>query len=304
MKRFIYISNILVHILLILLSHHFATQYELIWTEFDRLGWQNYNGPDLDSPANTYYMIWVVCSLLYSLMAYILYKQAELPISQKIHRLWLGLNVLGLVGAALSYLSDGSISLEESKLITIGTSSIQLLLSLVLLNYPFLSKRLGLMLKSLFLLQAFAFFFSLALGQLCLHWDAVIEGRIVLEEASGGSIYTNEGMYKKGFDNDLPENTFNAFLILLSLSCLGVVSLAQKKSTVMTLYTYALIFLLLYSVFIYINDGSFDMQETFFWWLSQLVLLLFISSYLFIKTKAFASSGSNTNVLDDLSHLD
>lgn len=62
--KVLYCLHGLLYAYLLYLGFFYLELDEQLRGEFDRVGWQNYDGLDLDYPENTYYAIWIGCSII------------------------------------------------------------------------------------------------------------------------------------------------------------------------------------------------------------------------------------------------
>lgn len=301
MKQYLYLINAAIYALLLYLHGHFSAKADALEAAFQRLGWQAYNGPDLDSPDNLYYGLWIGCSLGSAILAIASIGGRSETEQKTLSQLWLYLSLFFACCSVMAWLTDGSFSLKESQFLVTGAAIVQVIVSLVLFSKKLWVERVDLVLKYLFLVQALVFLGALALGVFFWQWDVAILERISSVRAEGGTIYDDQGMYLEGFNHRLPENIYHAILMGISLLCLLVTALAKQANRFKNVYRTCLIVLLLYSAFVYANNGHMDMGETLPFWGGQIVYLTALSFYLFIKTedKLPDPTPSNPDILDD-----
>lgn len=304
MARFLYLIHGAAYGLLLYLHSYYAAQADFLWEAFQRLGWEAYDGPPLNSLNNSYYGRWTLCSMVSVGGAFLGMQSPTNDEERGLYSIWCYLSIFFTLCSFLAWLADGLVSFSEAQLPVIGAAATQITLSLILFSKTWWIERVNRVLKHLFLGQSVAFLGALCLGFYCWQWDQTILERIQTVEAIGGIIYNENGMYLEGFNHRTPENRYHAILTLISLIGLVITALAQLKGGLKTGYFGGLFLLLLYSVFIYFNNGSFDMQELLPFWTVQNGGLMVLSCWLFLKTEDNLPNPipSSSDVLDDGTH--
>lgn len=272
--------------------------YELLWAEFDEVGWELYDGVRLNYPANTYYLLWIVASL-FSIGLIILKRNSSKEFVSQIDSTLSGFALFFLFSYILLYFSDGSISVKESKWGWTFTAGLQILLSIFLLFDKSLLNIIDTQLKWLFLLNTFVYIGLFFLGKYFLEMDNAILMELALV---GWDVYD-------GMDRDEPENIYHIILIFSTVISLLITMWTKDKTVVLSTYKGLLTVFFLYAVFVYINDGNPNMKETFYWWGSLCVCSTIVSLILFIITKDKLPTRPeyekfyDNDILDDFSSL-
>ena len=297
MKRW-YILHSALHLLLYGLGFYFLQLDAELTAKFWEVGWQNYDGKDIDFPENTYYFAWMLACLWSLFLAQVQDKDTMLV------RAWKGISVLFFIGYLLCYFSDGGVSMKESLVGWHFTTAVQILFPILLYNYEHLSNNISFTQKQLFGLNALLYLALLGLGFYCLQWFYKIEALIQEIRANGGSIYDNNGMYSSpDYDNDIPCNTYHLILTFATLFSIFLTLLSQQKTRPLNTYKGFLCVFFLYSIFVYINDGNPDMEETLFWWPTLCLLSFGLSAFIYWSTPNQIPKTNENDILDDLSNL-
>jgi hypothetical protein len=215
---------------------------------------------------------------------------------------WVAASVFMLFAYLVFYFLDGDASLKETQFVWVLTGGLQIGISILLFFRPVELQNIDKKLKSLFGLSAVVYVALLVFGFYCLLWD----DEIVLKIAKvNGDIHDGNGMYRDGFDKDVPENSYHLSLIIANLLSLVIAFLAKKANKWLTVYKWLMGVFLLYSLFVYINDGNPDMRETKYWWISLGVLAILNSFILYTTTKKeLPQKRYDDNLLDDFSSLE
>lgn len=294
--KLLYILHAIFYAYLIHLGFYYLEVDAALWAEFDRVGWEQYSGPDLDSPENTYYSIWIFASLFTVFVAFIGKMANE---DSTIAPLVFLVATISLLGYGLLYAADGRFSIKETQVGWIFTGSVQILIGVGGLFNTFIAKMVNFGLKQLFFLNGIVYVFLFLLGRYFLDWDI----NILAEMDRLGDNY-------EGVHYDFPENTYHLILTGLTLVSLFLGAMLRDKDFVSSMYKWILIVFFLYSIFVFINDGNPDMAETQYWWMG-LTILTSVFSFLIARRlentlpkREEEETFYNDNILDDLSSLE
>lgn len=296
--KLLYFLYTLFYACLIYLGFYYLELDAALWAEFSRVGWESYDGLDLDYPENQYYLIWTIASLVTMIAAW-RRRRADEDVAIASWAFLGGL--ISLIGYGLLFYADGRISLKESQMGWLFTGTFQILIGLGGVFNNVLARMVKISLKQLFFLNGVLYAVALGLGFYFLNLD----NKILAEMDRLGETY-------QGIHYDFPENTYHFILAVLTVGSLFLGSMIKKVKKVVIvypMYKWLLVFFFLYSVFVFINDGNPDMGETQLWWL----LLTILTSIL-----SFVISGILENklperekeifhedaILDDLSSLE
>lgn len=294
--KLLYLLYALGYAYLIHLGFYYLEVDATLWAEFDRVGWEQYDGPDLDSPENTYYGIWIFASLFTIFVAFI---GKMVDKDSTIAPLVFLVATVSLLGYGLLYVADGRFSLKETQAGWIFTGSVQILIGIGSVFNTFVSRMVHFGLKQLFFFNAIVYVLLFLLGQYFLNLDT----SILAEMDRLGENYD-------GLHYDFPENTYHLILTVLTLVSLFLGGMLKDKDLLNSMYKWTLIIFFLYSIFVFINDGNPDMTETQYWWMG-LTILTSIFSFLIsrglenkLPKREEEEVFYNDNILDDLSSLE
>ena len=292
MAVFTYLVIAFLYAYMMYLGFYYLEVDSALVQNFLEVGWENYNGPDIDSPENSYYAIWVVVSLMTTLFIWWRYWMGRVMV--KLEKI-LGISSLLLLAVfIILYFGDGDASIKESKFFWVFAALFQIVLSIGICFYTSFSRSIDRVLKYLYGLNAVAYVAALALGYYFQQWDNAILADI---ESVGWENYN-------GIDKDVPENSYHLGLMLLNIASLLFSWWDNEKNRVRLAFKgFSLVFFL-YSAFVYINDGNPDMTETSVWWNILSMIMIALSAYLFYITKDKLPQQVNPNILDDLSGLE
>jgi hypothetical protein len=266
-----------------------------LWAEFSRVGWENYDGLDLDYPENTYYLIWVVASVFTAFITWGIKTTNE---DSVVAQFSFFVAILSMIGYSVLLMADGDVSMKESKMSWIFISSFQIMMGLGGLYSSFLTKIAENALKQLFFFNGVLYALALGFGFYFLSLD----NNILAEKARMGELY-------EGLNRHFPENTYHLILAILTVGSLFLASMIKKKELIYPIYTWLLLFFLFYNLIVLIGRGSLDMRETQFWWVC---FTLVTSIFSFLISKILENKLPekeeeifyNDNILDDLSSLE
>ncbi|BDS14219.1 hypothetical protein [Aureispira anguillae] len=293
--KVLYCLHGLLYAYLLYLGFFYLGLDEQLWGEFDRVGWQNYSGLDLDYPENTYYAIWSGCSVVSFFLALMASDSKS-----SIALLLKGFAAFFFISYVLLYWSDGRISLQEAKIGWVFSASLQIILSVVFCLDWLIVRVVDLRLKYIWAFNALGYLSLLLLGNYFLQMDNGI-----LEEIRS----VGWGNYE-GVDKDYPENTYHAILVVATIGSLLLIVWAEETNVILTTYKWLMIVFFLYGTFVYINDGNPDMRETRYWWRGLCLTASAVSALLYFITedklppKPEKDKFYGENILDDLSRLE
>lgn len=288
MKVFIYLVNAILYGGMMYLGFYYMELDKVLMENFFEAGWENYNGPDIDSPENSYFGIWAVVSLMTTLFIWWRYRAGRLMV--KLEKV-LGISSLLLLAVfIILYFQDGDASMKESKFFWVFASLLQIVLSVGICFYTSFSRSIDRVLKYLYGLNAVAYIAALALGYYFQQWDNAILAEI-------GSVGWDN---YNGIDKDVPENTYHLGLMLLSVASLIFSWWDKEKNKFRLAFKGFSLLFFLYSAFVYVNDGNPDMTETAVWWNILSIIMIALSAYLFYITKDKLPQQMNSDILDDL----
>ena len=294
MKLF-YFLHAIFYGFLIYLGFSYLKLDAALWAEFIEVGWNNYEGPSLSSPENSYYLIGLLASFF---TVFVVWGKRLIKNGDAIAISGLIFSTIAVIVYAGLYFLDGDASIKESQLVWIFISVIQILISGVAIFDTILAEMVKTSLKQLFLLNGILYLTLCGLGFYFLNWD----NTILVEKERLGALY-------QGTDKDFPENTYHFILAVLNLISLILGMLVKDKKNISRIYKGILGVFFLYSLFVALNDGNPDMAETQSWWVSLTVLTSLISFVLFILIENKLPEQEeetfyDDNILDDLSSLE
>jgi hypothetical protein len=267
----------------------------VLWAEFSRVGWEHYEGADLDSPENSYYTIWLIASLFTAFIAWIAKAADE---NSVVARWSFFVASISVIGYSVLLFEDGDVSIKESQMSWIFIGSFQVLMGLGGVFSSFLTRIAKIGLKQLFFFNGVLYALALGLGFCFLSLD----NDILTEKARLGELY-------EGLSRHFPENTYHFILIMLTVGSLLLSRMIKGETRLYPIYQWLLRFFFLYNVIVLLNRGSLDMRETQFWWVS-LTLITSVLSFLIFRTlknklpEREDETFYKDNILDDLSSLE
>jgi hypothetical protein len=267
-----------------------------LWDEFSRVGWERYDGLALDYPENSYYLIWLGASFFTAFIALV----GKLADEDSAIAQWMFfVATISIIGYGLLYLTDGRISIKASMIGWLFTSGFQIVIGIGGIFSPFLSKIVKISLKQLFFLNGILYVVALGLGFYFLNLD----NSILVEQNRLGELY-------EGLSTRFCENTYHFILAALTIGSLFLGTTIKDGEFFYPIYKWVLIFFFLYNVFVVINNGNPDMEETQSWWVT-LTISTSVLSFLISKTlenklpeREEEKPFYKDNILDDLSNLE
>lgn len=260
--KVLYFLYALFYAYLIHLGFYYLEVDAALWAEFDRVGWERYEGLALDYPENTYYLIWIIASIF---TAFIAWGGTLTEEDSAIAPIVLLVAVVSVIGYGLLYIADGRFSIKESQVGWIFTGGFQILIGVGGIFGSFVSRFVDFGLKQLFFVNGLVYVFLFLLGRYFLDLD----NNILAEMARLGDAY-------EGLHYDYPENTYHLILTVAPIISLFLGTM-EKDSFFYPMYTWTLIIFFLYGIFVFINDGNPDMRETQYWWMSLTILTSLLS---------------------------
>ncbi len=268
---------------MIYLGFSFAMMEEQLWEGFWAVGWENYRGPDVDYPSNTFHTIFIVLFGISLMLEKLQFKTGEITRTLKF---WTYSKYLSLAFSIAARLVDGDWNVRETTAIWMGICAIQFLFPLVW--YKQLRDRTEAVnsTKPVWLAHTLAYIGILGAGFYFWYWDA----EIVAARRALGDAYN-------GVDKDLPENTY--FMVMIIASVGSVLTYLLHKpinSSVQKTFVALVVILFGSSFFMYANDGNPDMGETAWAWIS-LCSLMIVGSIILYRIAPQVSD--YTDLLDD-----
>ncbi|MBL4650582.1 MAG: hypothetical protein JKY03_12695 [Aureispira sp.] len=292
--KLLYLLHALFYAYLIHLGFYYMELDEALWVEFARVGWEHYEGADVDSPENSYYTIWLVASLFTAFVAWTVKTSAE---DSVIARWSFFVASISVIAYGVLLFEDGDVSMKESQMSWIFIGSFQVLMGLGGVFSSFLTKVGKIGLKQLFFFNGVLYALALGLGFYFLSLD----NNILAEKARLGELY-------EGLSRHFPENTYHFILAILTVGSLFLGRRIKGKALIYPIHQWLLLLFFLYNVIVLLNRGSLDMRETQYWWVS-LTLITSVFSFLIFRTleNKLPEREENfykDNILDDLSSLE
>ncbi|CAA6801318.1 MAG: Unknown protein [uncultured Aureispira sp.] len=294
MKLF-YVLQVLFYAYLIHLGFYYKEVDATLWAEFSRVGWERYDGPELDYPENTYYLIWAIASLITTFVAWVFKLDDE---DSALAQGLFFMGALFTIGYTILFFQDGSVSIKSSQMAWIFTSVFQIVMGIGGIFSASLAKIAKISLRQLFFLNGLLHLVALGLGFYFLHWDQTI----LAESNRLGELY-------EGLSTRFCENTYHFILMSLTIASLFLGNMIKAKELIYPMYQWLLIGFFLYSGFVVLNNGNPDMEETQYWW-GSLTIITSILSFLIARTienklpeRAEKTIYKDT-ILDDFSSLD
>lgn len=292
--KILYLLHALFYAYLVHLGFYYMELDEALWAEFSRVGWEHYEGADLDSPENSYYTIWLIASLFTAFVAWIVKTSNE---DLVIARWSFFVASISVIVYGVLLFEDGDVSMKESQMSWVFIGSFQVLMGSGGVFSSFLTQIAKVGLKQLFFFNGVLYALALGLGFCFLSLD----NDILVEKARLGELY-------EGLSRHFPENTYHFILIILTVCSLFLASMIKAEKLIFPIYKWLLMFFFLYNVVVLLNRGSLDMRETQFWWVS-LTLITSVLSFLIFRTlenklPEKEETFYKDNILDDLSSLE
>jgi hypothetical protein len=293
--KLLYFLHALFYAYLVHLGFYYMELDEVLWVEFTRVGWENYEGADLDSPENSYYKIWLIASLFTAFTAWVVKTSNE----DSVIAPWsFFVASISVIGYSVLLFEDGDISIKESQMSWVFIGSFQVLMGLGAVFSSFLRKVAKKGLKQLFFFNGVLYALALGLGFCFLSLD----NEILAEKARLGELY-------EGLSRHFSENTYHFILAILTVGSLFLASMIKDKALIYPIYKWLLMFFFLYNIIVLVNGGGLNMRETQFWWAS-LTLITSVLSFLISRRlenklpEREAETFYHDNILDDLSSLE
>ena len=276
------------------LGYYYLAWDNQLMREFFDVGWNNYEGPSLSSSENQYYGIWVLSGVV-SIIALrgVFRKPTTFGIGLLSSNGFFTLIYVGL------WLWDGDASMQETQVFwTVGC-----LLQLSLCGILLVEESLKQQLRGVLLGQFLAYVFLIGLGVYYWQWDL----QLLKEREMLGFEHHNEVMIPEGRSVKVPEMRYHFVLLLAATLSLLFSFLTATSNKWWLSIRFAAMGLLLYASIVYFNGYTFEMAETRYWWMGWCGSLALLHLALFWKDNAnsiSSSVGYQSNVLDDLSHLE
>lgn len=292
--KLLYLLHILFYSFLIYLGFYYIDLDAALWEEFSRVGWENYDGPSLKYPEDSYFSIAAFASVVTA----VAWGKKFFENSDVIAVCGLCFSIMAAIVYISLYSLDGDASVKEAQFVWIFISVWQILIALGSNFNTILTRMVRTGLKQLFFLNGILYLIMCGLGFYFLNWDLVISA----EQERLGVLY-------QGTDKDFPENTYHFTLVILSLISLILGMFVKKQKVTSRIYKGIVIILFLYSAIVTLNDGNLDMEETQSWWVYLTILTSIFSFILYMRIEDKLPEKEeeifyDDNVLDDLSSLE
>lgn len=262
------------------------------------IDWEYYAGVYLSTPEKRYFGLWVLST------AVSMFFLVRTSVEQSRRGVHLGLiNFFLLFSYILLYAASEDFNLQETKIWWVISTLIQLIGHSILLVEQPLLKPINTYSSLLFLGYAAVFFCLLGLGFYYWQWDTAL----VAERLQEGEAHYYYTMVPEGGATKTPELHYHLMLAIASLFYLSLIHLLQWSNNLLTTLKVACFFVLLYSVFVYVNGYAYTMGGTVGWWVGSCSFIGLLSGILFWKNRKTVGRGKalyRDNLLDDFSTLE